>query len=212
MKSLKLFDPVMINAVDGFGGPGFVVEVRDLAQSRYKVRMNNGSQPDFWAHDGELAPLAETKAEGFDSRPDTYQHIQTVQGFMQQAIRNLLLRAHVHDRSKLVSPELELFNEFTPKLANSTYGSDEYKGFLAAMGPALSHHYAANSHHPEHYSDGIRGMTLLDLIEMLCDWKAATMRHKDGSLPNSIEINQKRFGYSNETKAFLVNTVRELQL
>lgn len=208
--TLKVFDPVMINAVDGFGGPGFVVEVRETPHAHYKVRMNNGSQPDFWAHDMELTPLVESKPPPYDSRPDTYKHIQTVQGFVQLAIRNLLERSHVHDQSKLVDPELEVFNVFTPKLANSTYGSDEYKSFLAAMKPGLDHHYAANSHHPEHYADGIKGMSLLDVLEMLCDWKAATMRHKDGSLAKSIEINQGRFEYSDDVKAMLKNTAKEL--
>jgi len=119
-------------------------------------------------------------------------------------------RSEDHDQSKLVSPEKEVFDKFTPKLATSTYGSEEYKGFLAAMKPALDHHYAKNSHHPEHYENGIQGMSLLDLIEMLCDWKAATMRHNDGDLAKSIEINQKRFGYSEELKGILINTAKEM--
>jgi len=39
----------------------------------------------------------------------------------------------------------------TPKLAGSTYGSEEYKAFLGQMKPALDHHYAVNDHHPEHF-------------------------------------------------------------
>lgn len=166
-----------------------------------------------------------------DSRPATYEHIQTVQRFMGRLIRRLMKRAEVHDQSKLVSPEVEVFDVFTPKLANSTYGSDEYKGFLAAMKPALDHHYAANSHHPEHYAirgpgsmepgtvDGkiaasgkaIAQMSLLDIVEMLADWKAASMRHADGDIRKSIEINQKRFGYSDELKQILLNSLLELE-
>lgn len=156
-----------------------------------------------------------------DSRPETYKHIQTVQQFIGRCIVSLLFRSEWHDQSKLVSPEKEAFDEFTPKLAASTYGSDEYKALLAALKPALDHHYAMNSHHPEHYArditgvnpelvangSGIRGMSLLDLIEMLCDWKAATMRHNDGDIRKSIEINQKRFGYSDELKQILFNSL-----
>lgn len=54
---------------------------------------------------------------------------------------------------------------------------------------------------------GISGMNLIDLIEMLCDWKAATIRHNDGDIRKSIAINQKRFGYSDEMKRFMLNTV-----
>ena len=65
------------------------------------------------------------------------------------------------------------FDEYTPKLKHSTYGTDEYKGFLAGMGAGLEHHYAHNRHHPEHHAGGVHGMNLVDLIEMLADWKAA---------------------------------------
>ena len=47
----------------------------------------------------------------------------------------------------------------------------------------------------------------LDILEMLCDWKAATLRHKDGDIRKSIEINQKRFGYSDELKRIFLNTL-----
>lgn len=142
-----------------------------------------------------------------DSRIATYEHIQTVQGILDRVIEHLQKRRAVHDQSKLADPEKSVFDEFTPKLAGLTYGSEEYKSFLAAMKPALDHHYAANSHHPEHFEAGIRGMSLLDLVEMLCDWKAATMRHNDGDIRKSIEINQKRFGYSDELKKIFLNTL-----
>ena len=146
-----------------------------------------------------------------DSRPDTCKHIQTVQHFMLLVVNDLLLRSLVHDQSKLGSPEKEIFDEYTPKLAGSTYGSEEYKQFLAGMKPALDHHYAKNSHHPEYYPNGIQGMSLLDIIEMLCDWKAATLRHNDGDIRRSIEINQKRFGYSDELKQIFLNTLKEIE-
>ena len=67
------------------------------------------------------------------------------------------------------------------------------KSFLEALKPALDIHYANNRHHPEHFPKGIRGMDLLDLLEMICDWKASSERHADGNIFNSIEVNQKRF-------------------
>lgn len=196
----------MVDAIDGFGGSARVVETRDSKYSRYKVCMDEGPQPAFWAHDFEVTVL-------MDSRVATYEHIQQVQRRIYAVIANLLRRAQEHDQSKLVSPEVEAFDEFTPKLAGMTYGSDEYKACLAAMKPALDHHYAANAgHHPEGNPDGIRGMSLLDLTEMVLDWDAASKRHNDGSILRSIEINQKRFGYSDELKQTLLNTVAELGL
>jgi len=146
-----------------------------------------------------------------DSRIATREHIRTVQCIMGVVIEDLIERQRVHDKSKLESPEVEVFDEFTPKLAASTYGSEEYKGFLAEMKVGLDHHYAANSHHPEHFPDGIRGMSLLDVIEMLCDWKAATLRHNDGDIRKSIEINQRRFGYSDDLKAIFLNTLAVIE-
>ncbi len=153
----------------------------------------------------------ESLKNGYDSRPDTREHIATVRRFLGRMVDDLTRRQYEHDASKLVSPEVEAFDEFTPKLKGSTYGSEEYKGFLAAMGPALAHHYAANDHHPEHFPDGIRGMSLLDVLEMTADWWAATKRHADGNIMKSIELNQVRFGYSDDLKAILINTILELR-
>lgn len=141
---------------------------------------------------------------------ETWKHINQVQWHIGEIVYHLQMRALVHDQSKLLPPEVSIFTEYTPKLKHSTYGSDEYKGFLKEMQPALDHHYANNSHHPEYYPNGIDGMTLLDLIEMLADWKAATMRHADGDIDKSLAINRGRFGISDQLMAILENTVKEL--
>ena len=145
----------------------------------------------------------------FETMVQTYEHKQNVSKFISFILHDLIIRSIYHDDSKLESPEVEIFTEYTPKLANSTYGSDEYKQFLKEMKPALDHHYANNSHHPEHSDNGIEDMDLVDLIEMVCDWKAATLRHNDGDIYKSIELNQKRFGYSDELKQIFKNTVDE---
>lgn len=87
----------------------------------------------------------------YDSTNDTNIHRLRVKSLIWDAIVELDDRANKHDRSKLMSPEKELFDEFTPKLAGCTYGSDEYKEFLKGLKVALDHHYTNNSHHPEHY-------------------------------------------------------------
>ena len=124
---------------------------------------------------------------------ETLRHINDVRWCLYHVEQKLRARGLDHDRSKLKDPELATFVEMTPKLKGSTYGSDEYKGFLAEMKPALDHHYANNRHHPEFHPNGIKGMNLVDLIEMLCDWYAATTRHADGDLTKSLIHNEKRF-------------------
>uniref|UniRef100_A0A6M3L251 Uncharacterized protein n=1 Tax=viral metagenome TaxID=1070528 RepID=A0A6M3L251_9ZZZZ len=143
----------------------------------------------------------------YDSKADTLQHIKRVNELLLTAVSELLIRAGKHDRSKLKSPEKELFDEYTPKLKNCTYGSDEYKEFLKGLKVALDHHYANNSHHPEHYENGVNGFDLFDLIEMLFDWKAATERHADGDIRKSIEINKERFKISEQLCGIFRNTV-----
>jgi hypothetical protein len=148
----------------------------------------------------------------FSSEPDTRKHIARVNELLHAVVSELLRRADRHDATKLESPEKEVFDDLTPKLNNTTYNSDEYKKFLEELKPALDHHYANSRHHPEHYPRGIRDMTLMDLIEMLCDWKAASERHNDGNIRKSLEDNSVRFGYGAELNDILSNTVRELGL
>jgi hypothetical protein len=147
----------------------------------------------------------------YDSTAETLKHSLRVGELMGAAIRELVDRSVKHDISKTQDPELTVFNEFTPKLKTSTYGSDEYKGFLTAMGDGLKHHYAVNRHHPEHFTDGVDGMTLVDLLEMLADWKAATERHADGDLAKSLEIQQGRFGISDQLVTILRNTAEHFR-
>ena len=136
----------------------------------------------------------------------TFRHIERVRNLLNQMAVDLLKRGEAHDQSKLESPEVELFTEFTPKLAGCTYGSEEYNGYLKSMGTALAHHYAKNSHHPEHYPNGINDMNLLDLLEMFCDWKAAGERQHDGNILKSIEKNANRFGISPQLVKIFQNT------
>ena len=146
-----------------------------------------------------------------ESKFKTMRHIETVRNYLGHVAKEFIERAIAHDQSKLESPEVEIFEIYTGKLRGCTYGSDEYKGYLKEMQVALDHHYKHNSHHPEHYSDGINGMTLFDLIEMLCDWKAATLRHADGDIYKSLEINEKRFNISPQLKEILSNTVELIE-
>jgi hypothetical protein len=145
-----------------------------------------------------------------DSTPDTLRHSRRVGELVLQLVKDLLDRAVQHDLSKLEPPEVDAFDEHTPALAVTTYGSEEYRRHLDAMRPALDHHYGHNRHHPEHHDAGIAGMTLVDLVEMLADWKAATERHADGSLTRSLDINRTRFGISDQLAAVLTNTAHAL--
>jgi len=143
----------------------------------------------------------------YDSKEDTLKHIENVRAFINGLIPRLIDRGVLHDKSKLEPPEKDYFDKYTPKLADCTYMSDEYRGYLAELKPALDHHYANNSHHPEHYAEGMKAMDLVDLIEMIADWYAASLRHNDGDVMKSIELNKKRYGYDDVLENIFKNTV-----
>lgn len=175
-----------------------------------------------------------------DNTEKTIEHIQSVGDKMTAVRRQIRYREVGHDGSKLREPELSVFEEFTAKLKNSTYGSEEYNQFLKDMKPALDHHYQNNRHHPEHFKNyncngchtdykkehpdrcpvcgfsqfqeesDISQMNLIDVLEMFCDWLAATERHADGDIFRSIELNTERFGMSEQLADIFRNTAIDI--
>ena len=169
----------------------------------------------------------------YDSTVDTKMHIAMVQKNLKKIATPLFnrctalsanstilkhlgyllnVRGLEHDKSKLEDIEKETFDRVTPKLKGLTYGSPEFDRCKSEMGPALDHHYASNKHHPEHFENGMLGMTLVDLIECFCDWAASTERHGDGDIHKSIEINKKRFAYDEVLACVMHNTARGLKM
>lgn len=150
---------------------------------------------------------------------DTRKHQQWVAEQMIICAKRLLDRAVVHDASKFsdverkayVGPVWELNTRDVP------YGSEEYKRLTAQMGEGWDHHKAHNTHHPEYNkvncpefaSDPFSGMDLFELMEMLCDWIAASKRRG-----NSPWLPIKRFseemGLSHQLQCVLQNTLGSL--
>jgi len=150
-------------------------------------------------------------SERYDSTNDTLDHISRVQDLLNRCIRELSRRSVEHDLVKLSDEEKPYFDQYTPLLRESKYGSKEYFENLELLRPALDHHYEHCSHHPEHYCDGIKGMNLFDLMEMFCDWQASLQRSPGGSIERSIELGQDRFGYSDELKQIFLNSIETMK-
>ena len=143
---------------------------------------------------------------------ETQEHRAKVFSLMQQVCDNLMKRAVQHDQSKLEEGELEYFAQ-AKDLKGLTYGSDEYfTEIKSILGPALKHHYENNRHHPEHHEKGFSDMSMIDKVEMLVDWKAATMRHADGDIKKSMEINQERYDYSDQEKEKMIQFLKDINL
>ena len=101
------------------------------------------------------------------------------------------------------------FTECLPKFRETSYGSDAYQELLSRLRPVLDHYYKYNRHHPEHFQGGYTDMNLLDIVEMLCDWRASVKRQKDGDIIKSISQCQERFKISDGFAKIFMNTVRK---
>lgn len=193
------------------------------------------------------------EAEELESYRQTWEHIDTVMRLLLSAQIEFSRRAITHDRTKLVTPERQMFARMTSKLRDLTYGSPEYKECLQEMrGQALGHHYAHNRHHPEFFEpqpesdeiynyklvvgwavkqrvlaadynyerlmdylcrkqaehiSSVNNMNLFDIFEMFLDWIAASQRHANGNIVESIQINTERFALSPQLVRIFENTV-----
>ena len=143
---------------------------------------------------------------------ETWEHIEKVRTNMEVIAKNMANRSNYHDQSKLKEPELKSYSYYGAQLRNYKYGSPEY--FQMFNSPefrvGLDHHYANNSHHPEYYPNGIRGMSMMDILEMMADWKAAAERTKEGNLKDSFAYNKKRFDIPDDIFNMMERTAKEL--
>ena len=149
-------------------------------------------------------------SENYDCTHDVREHQSKVKYWLSSFIHILQGRSESHDQSKLKDPaEKALFDYWSPELRRLTFGTFEYKLALDGMGEGVKRHYRANRHHPEHYENGVNGMTLVDLMEMVADWMAAAEArgtHVD------LENAKTRFGLSDQLIEIIANTLREEDL
>lgn len=130
--------------------------------------------------------------------------------FMLRVCFRILKRAWVHDFSKYSKEEAPHFAA-AGNTKDLVYDSPEYKESLKKLEGALAHHYKHNDHHPQHHENGIKDMQPLDIVEMLCDWKASTLRYKGGDIKESVRLNKDRFGYSEEEAKKYEKFFREIK-
>lgn len=147
----------------------------------------------------------------YDSIDATDEHRIAVGELIYQIIARLEDRAAYHDFSKTHGIEKECLDKAGPP-ERVPYQSEAYKARMAILRPMIAHHYANNSHHPEHYPDGVNGMDLLDLIEMLCDWKAAAdERDTEGfDIDRSLANAPERWDLQPQLATILRNTAKRL--
>lgn len=157
-------------------------------------------------HINVLSAPEQDEVNVVDSTKDTEEHRQEIARNIQHFCNKMSFRAAAHDLSKLQSPEKEGFDRAPLKLSDMTYNSQEYAKSLVALSDTLKHHYEHNDHHPQHFENGVSGMTLYALVEMYEDWKASVKRTKDGDILLSIEKNADKFNIEPQLHSILKNT------
>ena len=141
---------------------------------------------------------------------DLVQHKAWVAENMQVAANDLFRRAAIHDNSKFEPEEFEPYEEAFPNLQKYAYGTEELRAELRKIKPAIHHHFSVNRHHPEYFGEtGINGMNLIDVLEMVCDWMAASKRSQTG-IAKGLEINKERYGIDDQLFEIIKHTVDAL--
>ena len=136
----------------------------------------------------------------------TIKYIMQVRDNIGVLTKALSDRAKSHDKSKMKSPEREAYSLITDRLRTTKDGGVGYKEFLDSLQPAIAHHKSQNRHHPEAHLNGINGMDLVDIMEMLADWIAAVKRD-NGDIHKSIKTSALSFHMNPQLVAILTNTV-----
>lgn len=138
---------------------------------------------------------------------DLVDHKRRVAGYMQSIANDLFRRAAVHDNSKFSPEEFESYDQAFPNFKKYAFGTEEMQAVYDSIRPALQHHFQANDHHVEHFEHGIDDMSLVQLIEMLCDWLAASERSKVAFV-DGLAVNKKKYFIDDQTYDVLINTVQ----
>lgn len=124
-------------------------------------------------------------------------HRIAVQRHLRRISQQIEARIVEHDSSKFQEDEFEGFVEINIVARTHPYGSQEYKDSISHNN-AVELHRQRNRHHPEYHQTGVEDMTLVELIEMVCDWKAASETYGQTSFQESLSIQAKRFNLTPE--------------
>lgn len=135
------------------------------------------------------------------------EHKELVAHYLNRITHELALRGIHHDDSKFSDEEYEAYSKLAKECAEVPFGSSEHKSIVRKYRPAVEHHFAANPHHPDYHEAGVAGMTLVDLVEMLCDWKAASQRPGGTPLKESLPGSIKHFKIEPQLASVLENTI-----
>ena len=140
-------------------------------------------------------------------------HKYLVVKFLSPVIQDLIKRMAEHDDSKFDEDEFPGFVQAKEEFKLVQFGTEEYENLRQKFAKYIESHYKKNRHHPEFHPNGIEDMTLLDLLEMLIDWKAASLRNRDnGTIEKSIRISSEKYKLNPQLIKILENTAKACKM
>ena len=147
----------------------------------------------------------------FELFGDIVLHVSEVQENLEIMASELRKRGFAHDRTKFQETEFDAFCSTREKFKKANYGSPEYQECIDIIKPAIDHHYQNNRHHTKYHKNGFRDMTLIDVLEMIADWKAAARRSPDKPhLIDTLNDAFKKYEIGEEMQGFIRRTVYAL--
>lgn len=129
---------------------------------------------------------------------DATRHKFWVMWYILKACMVLFRRGLLHDLSKYSARETASFKDWTLATRGLTYGTEEYKRATARFAKDDEIHYSVNKHHPQYWPGGVKDMSPIDQLEMLCDWMAKS--RKGIGIIASIKANAAKFNYDYSTQ------------
>jgi hypothetical protein len=141
---------------------------------------------------------------------DTLLHISEVKENLEQVATLLRQRGESHDRSKLQEFEFDAFVSTREQFKKANYGTPEYQACVDAIRPAVEHHYRNNRHHTDFHANGVNNMTLIDVVEMIADWKAASRRSPDKKFVDTLDFAKNKYKIDDQLFGIIENTLKEL--
>ena len=159
------------------------------------------------------------------------QHTAHLRATLGRIVALIQHRAETHDLSKLNTDEFEGFARINRVAREQKFGSPEYAASMEQERPTIDLHFIRNRHHAERptlmgkaaeterglpddatyfYAVAAAQMTWLDIVEMVCDWRAAQLGYGDNgrTWAENVELNLQHKGkYLNEAQLWLVRSV-----
>lgn len=142
---------------------------------------------------------------------ETILHVSEVNENLETIASELRKRGCAHDRTKFQALEFDAFVSTREKFKKANYGMPEYQECIDAVKPAVDHHHQNNRHHTGFHAKGVNDMNLIDLAEMLADWKAAERRSPDKKLVDTLAYAYNKYGIGEQLGQVLRNTLIALR-